>query len=156
MAQLVERHIGNVEVPSSNLGTGFRDFGRTILKRDSKEESEISVQASTFLNNLPSLKTRREIPCVLHYNSRYNNPYILLIITKQMAEKIQTSLEISPELETLLKEAKKEKMTPQERRQQAISFAYGNGALHNPNITYSQVEKLYDELHPKISPDRYQ
>ena len=40
-------------------------------------------------------------------------------------------------------------MTPEERREQIISFAYGNVHLHNPAVTRRQVESAYDAMFTK-------
>jgi len=50
-------------------------------------------------------------------------------------------------LNCLLEETKDHKMTAEEKRAQAISFAYGNCKLSNENITKEQVERAYDQLH---------
>jgi len=50
-------------------------------------------------------------------------------------------------LNCLLEETKDHKMTAEEKRAQAISFAYGNCKLSNENITREQVERAYDQLH---------
>lgn len=42
--------------------------------------------------------------------------------------------------------------TPEERRQQAISFAYGNTKLSNPHVTREMVEAAFDRLHPNGYP----
>ncbi len=47
-----------------------------------------------------------------------------------------------PELLALLERAKDYKMTPAERREQRISFVYGNVAFGNPSITREQVEAI--------------
>lgn len=43
--------------------------------------------------------------------------------------------------------------TPEEKeqmvREQSISFAYGNVALHNPDVTREMVEEVYDRRHGK-------
>lgn len=39
-------------------------------------------------------------------------------------------------------------MTSEEKRVQAISFAYGNTAIENPTITREMIEREYDRLHP--------
>ena len=54
-----------------------------------------------------------------------------------------------PKLEELLKQAKNHKMTPEERRLQRISFAYGNAVIDNPNVTREMVEEIDRELHPE-------
>jgi hypothetical protein len=36
-------------------------------------------------------------------------------------------------------------MTIEERRRQAISFAYGNAKLSNPNVTREMVERAYED-----------
>lgn len=37
--------------------------------------------------------------------------------------------------------------TPEERREQMVSFVYGNLAIDNPNITKDEVRKVVDEMH---------
>lgn len=39
-------------------------------------------------------------------------------------------------------------MTPEQKRAQAISFAYGNCHIENPRITREMVEQAYDRLYP--------
>lgn len=36
-------------------------------------------------------------------------------------------------------------MTPEQEREQRISFAFGNVALHNPAVTREMVERIVDE-----------
>lgn len=45
-----------------------------------------------------------------------------------------------------LEQLKNYKVTEKERKEQAISLAYGNVKLSNPNITREMVEKAYEEL----------
>lgn len=54
-----------------------------------------------------------------------------------------------PVLNELLKKAKNHKMTPEEKRLQRISFAYGNASIENPKITRETVEDADRELHPE-------
>lgn len=42
--------------------------------------------------------------------------------------------------------------TPEERRRQAISFAYGNVRMSNPDVTIEMVEAAFDKLHPNGYP----
>ena len=49
-------------------------------------------------------------------------------------------------LEGLFEKARKVVMTPEDRRKQAISFAYGNIAIGNSSITRMMVEEAYDRL----------
>jgi len=49
-------------------------------------------------------------------------------------------------LDERIETARKHVMTPEERRAQTISFAYGNLVLDNPAITREMVERAYDEL----------
>jgi hypothetical protein len=66
------------------------------------------------------------------------------------AKTLSRGISVDPELVRLLEEAKKlPPMSAAERREQAISFAYGNVSLHNPSITKEMVAKAYDELHPR-------
>lgn len=48
---------------------------------------------------------------------------------------------MNPKLEQLLDMVKEHKMTSQEMAEQAISFAYGNIALHNPKTTKEMVRE---------------
>lgn len=45
-----------------------------------------------------------------------------------------------------LEQLKNYKVTDKDRKEQAISFAYGNVKLSNPNITKEMVEKAYGQL----------
>ena len=47
-----------------------------------------------------------------------------------------------PELLALLDRARNHKMTPEELREQRVSFVYGNVAFDNPTITREQVEAI--------------
>lgn len=51
---------------------------------------------------------------------------------------------MSPELLALVERARHYRMTPEERRQQAVSFAYGNGHIEDPRITRDGVGRAYD------------
>lgn len=48
---------------------------------------------------------------------------------------------MSPKLTALIEKARHYVMTPEERREQAISFAYGNVHYSNPSVTREDVEK---------------
>lgn len=47
-----------------------------------------------------------------------------------------------PELAALLERAKGYKMTPEELREQRITFVYGNVAFESPTITREMVEEI--------------
>ena len=49
-------------------------------------------------------------------------------------------------LEELIDSARLIKMTPEQRREQRIRFAYGNLKLHNPDITREDVERAAEEV----------
>ena len=49
-----------------------------------------------------------------------------------------------PTLDVLIEAARSHVMTADERRRQAISFAYGNLAIENSGITREMVEQAYD------------
>ena len=49
-------------------------------------------------------------------------------------------------LRELIEWARSYEMTPEERREQAISFAYGNAAIENPLITREMVEQAAERL----------
>jgi len=53
---------------------------------------------------------------------------------------------MSPYLESLVDEARKHKVTPEERDAQVRSFAYGNAHLENPAITRAGVDEALDAL----------
>ncbi len=55
---------------------------------------------------------------------------------------------MSAELERLLELARHHAWTETERREHAISFAYGNCAIENPAITRELVEREYAKLFP--------
>lgn len=50
-------------------------------------------------------------------------------------------------LAELLEIARKADMTPEQRKQQTISFVYGNLRIENPLITREIVEQAYEELY---------
>jgi hypothetical protein len=52
---------------------------------------------------------------------------------------------MTEELEQLIEKARAIKLTPAQKRDQIISFAYGNVKLHNPDITREDVERFYDQ-----------
>ncbi len=45
------------------------------------------------------------------------------------------------------------RMTPEDWKRQRISFAYGNGALANPNITRESVERAAKALEEEEEPN---
>jgi hypothetical protein len=47
----------------------------------------------------------------------------------------------NPTLESLLEAALSHEMTPEERREQRISFAYGNLAIDDPTVTKEHVRE---------------
>jgi hypothetical protein len=51
-----------------------------------------------------------------------------------------------PTLEELLELARNHVWTEEEKRQQILSFAYGNVKLHNPAITMEDVERELRKL----------
>ncbi len=53
--------------------------------------------------------------------------------------------EMSEHLDALIEEARRLPWT--ESRAQAVSFAYGNLALHNPAITRTMVEEAFNQLY---------
>ncbi len=56
------------------------------------------------------------------------------------------------ELDQLLEAARKlGEMTPEEKRQQRISFAYGNVSMSNPSITREDVEQAAKDLEEQVS-----
>lgn len=60
---------------------------------------------------------------------------------------------MNKDLIALLKKAKHVKLTREESREQAISFAYGNLKLHNPAITREEVEKAAELLEKVEEPN---
>jgi len=66
------------------------------------------------------------------------------------AKILSRDLSVDPELARLLAAARElPPISPAEMREQTISFAYGNLALHNSTITREMVEQAYDQMHPK-------
>ncbi len=53
---------------------------------------------------------------------------------------------MSNELKLMLEGLRSYQMTPEEFRQQAISFAYGNGHFEDPRVTYEGVARAADAL----------
>lgn len=49
-------------------------------------------------------------------------------------------------LRRLIEKLRDYQMTPEELREQAISFAYGNGHMENSRITREGCAQAYDEL----------
>lgn len=59
-------------------------------------------------------------------------------------------IKTNPELLALLEATKNlPPMTPAQLREQRISWAYGNCAIDNPNVTREMVERLHDEIYGK-------
>lgn len=54
---------------------------------------------------------------------------------------------VNPELAQLLKLAKTHVMTPEEKYEQRISWAYGNLAIEDESVTKEQVRKTAEELY---------
>lgn len=46
---------------------------------------------------------------------------------------------MTDDLQKLINDARTAQMTPEQREEQRISFAYGNANLHDPNITREDV-----------------
>ena len=53
----------------------------------------------------------------------------------------------NPKLDRLLKEAAEHKMTPDERREQRISWAYGQMMDCAPHLTKDDVRRIADETY---------
>jgi hypothetical protein len=65
------------------------------------------------------------------------------------AKTLGYGMSVDSELTRLLEEARNlPPMTSEQRREQAISFAFGN-LMDCPNITREMVAEAYDELHPR-------
>lgn len=60
--------------------------------------------------------------------------------------KIQSDLTIDPELQRLLEWAKNNPPSEEQLREQRISVAYGNLALHNPSITKDDVRRAASQM----------
>ena len=58
---------------------------------------------------------------------------------------IHTDLETSDEMRALIESARRYRMTPRERDEQRISFAYGN-APHDSDLTKELVRSVAEEL----------
>jgi len=54
---------------------------------------------------------------------------------------------MSPELLGLIEAARDYKMTPEEKKEQAISFAFGNANLSDPTITREDIVEAYKRIH---------
>jgi len=67
------------------------------------------------------------------------------------AKLIQSDLEVSEELKELLEKAKDHVMTTEEYEEQRISFAYGNLALSNPDVTKEQIRAAAKD--PRLFPE---
>jgi hypothetical protein len=52
----------------------------------------------------------------------------------------------NPTLEALLEAARNHEMTPEERREQRISFVYGNLAIDDPTVTKEHVRQVDREM----------
>lgn len=59
---------------------------------------------------------------------------------------IGNHINCSNELKELLEKAKHHIMTPEERAEQQISFAFGNVAIENPSLTKESVRRIYEEM----------
>lgn len=53
---------------------------------------------------------------------------------------------MSEELKALIERARRHRMTDDERREQLISFAYGNVALGNPAVTLESVRRVLADM----------
>lgn len=56
---------------------------------------------------------------------------------------------MTPELLALIEWARGYKPTLAEQEETRRSFAYGNVALHNPNITRADIDRVADEMKGK-------
>lgn len=54
---------------------------------------------------------------------------------------------MSKELKQLLDSVRDYRMTPDEIREQAISFAYGNGHIEDPRVTREGIARAVDALY---------
>lgn len=63
-----------------------------------------------------------------------------------MKQRIQSDLKVSPRLKRLLAAAKKRVVTEEELREQRISFAYGNLALHDPRVTKDDIRRAAERI----------
>lgn len=89
-----------------------------------------------------------------------------LVAAKQQVERLRAALErllgaedmlampceFTEESFRLVRAALADVPQADDRREQAISFAYGNVKLHNPAITREMVAEQYDGLHPAPEP----
>lgn len=53
---------------------------------------------------------------------------------------------MAEELARLIERARRIEMTPEQKQQQRISFAYGNTKIENDSITWDTVKKAEEEL----------
>lgn len=56
---------------------------------------------------------------------------------------------MSDELNRLIELARSHRMTEEEKREQRISFAYGNTRTENDDITWETVKRAEQELQPQ-------
>lgn len=56
-----------------------------------------------------------------------------------------TKIPMTDELKRLLIELRDYQMTPEEEREQAIDFAYGNGHMEDERVTREGIAAAYDE-----------
>jgi hypothetical protein len=54
---------------------------------------------------------------------------------------------MSDELKALLDQVRGYRMTPEEIREQAISFAYGNGHIEDPRVTREGITRAVDAVY---------
>jgi len=52
-------------------------------------------------------------------------------------------------LEELLAKARSHQITPEEKARQRLSFAYGNAAISNPNITRESIKRAAQRIDGK-------
>jgi len=56
---------------------------------------------------------------------------------------------MTPELQELIERARRVEMTEEDRKEQRISFAYGNTKFENEDITWDTVRRAEEELKPR-------
>ena len=54
--------------------------------------------------------------------------------------------DMSKELEQLIEQARRQKMTPEQREEQRRSFAYGNTKIENDRITRRMIDEAAERL----------
>lgn len=63
-----------------------------------------------------------------------------------LRKQFQSNLQLRPELQRLLEEARNKDVTDEELRQQRVSFAFGNAPADAENITKASVQSASESV----------